>query len=77
MTLRSYDVQPTSTNVVTSPGLSHRDFFRYNKKNEKRKKKNKGGMEYEMEKTTKEDSRDCVILVLVFSFSNSYWIKSK
>ena len=28
-----------------------------------------------MEKTTQEDSRDHVILVLVFSFSNSYGLK--
>ena len=33
-TLRSYDMQPTSANIVTSPGLTQQEFFRYNKKNE-------------------------------------------
>ena len=31
VTLRSYDVQPTSTNVVTSSGPIQRKFFRYKK----------------------------------------------
>ena len=41
-TLRSYDVQPTSANVVTSPGLTQREFFRYNKKNEETKRGRNG-----------------------------------
>ena len=41
-TLRSYDVQPTSANVVTSPGLNQREFFRYNKRNEETKRGRNG-----------------------------------
>ena len=58
-----------SLNVATSSGLSQREFFRYKKKNKKERGR---GTEYETEKTIEEDSRDHVILVLVFSFSNSY-----
>ena len=64
-------MQPTSANVTTYPGLTQRE-FRYNKKNEKEQG---GGRGYETEKTTQEDLRDRVILILVFSFSNSYWLK--
>ena len=68
-------MQPTSANVATSLGLSQREFFRYEKM--KRKNEDKGrGTEYEMEKTTEEDSRDRVIPVFVFPFSNSYRLKT-
>ena len=70
-------MQPTSAKVATlrhhqdSPNENFLDIT-------KRTKKKKGeGTGYEMEKTTKEDLRDHVILVLVFSFSNSYLLKTK
>ena len=37
--LRSYDVRPTSANVATSLGLIQREFFRYKKKERKKKRK--------------------------------------
>ena len=65
--------QPTSrrSNVVTSRRLTQQEIFLDITKRTK-KEKMWGGMGYKTEKTTQEDSRDHVILILVFSFSNSY-----
>ena len=48
---------------------SNENFLDITKRTTKGKERGTG---YEMEKTTHEELRDCVILVLVFSFSNSY-----
>ena len=70
-TLRSYDGQLASANVTTSSGLTQREFFRYNKKNDKRE-----GGDTRQRRLHRSDSRDHVSPVICIFFLELPLIKN-
>ena len=61
-------MQPTSANIATSPGLTQREFFRYNKKNEETKGGGGGDKIRDRDYYTGVDREIVSIPVFLFSF---------